>query len=456
MLAIFSDIHLTDETTARNVDVGAFNHLHDAIVTAARREIDELHIVLLGDILDLVRTDYWHRMQIPMNERPWGGILDRETGMNSKADLIEAQFAQVLRDTLASAAGRALTGMLNALAADVAVPVRVTYVVGNHDRVFNNYPSLCAILAAAMPNVQVTFTNVLLAPEYGVLARHGHEWDDVCHGWRFARKALMPKSRMGQFDREAYNVMAIGEPITAELMSGLLYHTAQQLDMANPLDAEFFMNLQELNNLRPIFHVFHWLSWLARGKYQRYGDSILRAVRTSLNSLLASSLTKQWDKVQGDFLWWGDTAYQLGLLRTLLNTHITFDRLQWLVDKAVAVKNAMGLFLPHGDDDDMLTGAKAELDALDPQSPIQYVVYGHTHEARHDCFSAQLDGTVRMYINTGTYLPLIERARDGDGYVNANQMTMAYFYKGTEDTNLRSGPGPTLALWNGIRRKKHT
>lgn len=454
MLAIFSDIHLTDETTARNCDAGAFHYLHDAIIGAARREIEEIHIVMLGDMFDFVRTDYWHRHQIPMKDRPWGGIIDRTTGMNSRSDEIERQFTEILAAMLAAPASRAMLTMLDGLPAETGMPVTVTYVVGNHDRVFNNYPRLCDMLRRAMPNVNVAFANTLLAPEYGVLARHGHEWDDICHGWRFARRALSPRRKLDRFDPAAYRIMAIGEPITAELMSGLVYHTGQQLDPTDALDAEFYANLQELNNLRPIFHVFHWLAWLTSGKYQKYGDSILRAVRTSLDSLLESSLAKRWDRVQGDFLFWGDTTHQLGLLRALLKTRIGFDRLSWLVSKGVAIKNAVALLLPTPQDE-LVTGARTELAAAGLDPAIQYLVYGHTHEARHDVFSAERNGTVRMYINTGTYLPLIERARDGVGYANTSQMTMAFFYNGREDTNLRTGPGPTLALWNGIRRKKH-
>lgn len=71
MLLLVSDLHITDETTANNVNPEAFELLGAEIVDAAgRRGAREIHLVLLDDILDLVRSDYWHRHAIPMASRP--------------------------------------------------------------------------------------------------------------------------------------------------------------------------------------------------------------------------------------------------------------------------------------------------------------------------------------------------------------------------------------------------
>ena len=96
MLVLVSDLHITDETTANNVNPEAFLLLGDEIVDAAsRRGAREIHLVLLGDILDLVRSDHWHRLGLPMAARPWGGQLDPDTGMNP-SPAIEIQFRSVL------------------------------------------------------------------------------------------------------------------------------------------------------------------------------------------------------------------------------------------------------------------------------------------------------------------------------------------------------------------------
>jgi hypothetical protein len=62
---------------------------------------------------------------------------------------------------------------------------------------------------------------------------------------------------------------------------------------------------------------------------------------------------------------------------------------------------------------------------------------------------------VKMYINTGTYLPLVQRTDDGKGFAKSHQLTMAFFYADGEDKDGRAGPGPTMDLWNGIKRKEY-
>ena len=66
------------------------------------------------------------------------------------------------------------------------------------------------------------------------------------------------------------------------------------------------------------------------------------------------------------------------------------------------------------------------------------------------------DDLVSMYINTGAYLPFIQFCRDEKGFASAHYITMAFFYKDDEDTRNCKGKGPTLELWDGIRRKIYT
>jgi hypothetical protein len=58
-----------------------------------------------------------------------------------------------------------------------------------------------------------------------------------------------------------------------------------------------------------------------------------------------------------------------------------------------------------------------------------------------------------MYINTGTFLPLIERALDDKSFWQGHRMTYVCFYSEEEDKEGRRDNGPTIDLWNGLRRK---
>ena len=115
MLVALSDLHLTDGTTATDISPEAFQILdREILAAAAEREAREVHLVLIGDILDLVRTDYWHRREkdgtLAVTDRPWNGTLAPATGMNPSPD-IERQFQDILRAILSGDSARALVAM---------------------------------------------------------------------------------------------------------------------------------------------------------------------------------------------------------------------------------------------------------------------------------------------------------------------------------------------------------
>jgi UDP-2,3-diacylglucosamine pyrophosphatase LpxH len=446
MLVLVSDLHLTDEPTALHVNPAAIDLLGAEILqTAARRGAREIHLVLLGDILDLVRTDYWHRSGIPMAQRPWGGTLDPRTGMNRDLAAVESQFLTILRPLLASATARALGEMLTALAAG-PVPFRVTYVIGNHDRVLWNFPSLREAAKAALPQI-ASFAPSLESPEYAVLARHGHEWDEHTHGWRFRREVLLPSEPVDRFSADAYQVMAIGEAVTAELMSGLVYH-ARDLGMAAPL----LDQLKDVNNLRPLLDVFAWLEWIGGVREREQRRMLHQALRRALDGLLESSLAHQWDHLETDTLVTGDLVDRLQQARALL-LGPDFQSFRGRVGWLKRAQRLVPALLPS--QDQLLDGARSEAVFKNEPGPggVQRVIYGHTHRARHDYFAAAPDGSVQMYVNTGTFLPLITRARDGRSFASAQQMTMVFVYRADEDAQGKRAGTTSLDIWNGTRRK---
>lgn len=446
MLVLVSDLHVTDGTTANNVNPEAFDLLGAEIVDAAtRRGAREVHLVLLGDILDLVRTDYWHRHAIPMSRRPWGGVLDPSTGMNADRAGIEAQFQAILAAILASPTAQALGAMLSSLATGPA-PFRVTYVVGNHDRVLWNFPSLRDAAQAALPQV-TAFAPGLESPEYGLLARHGHEWDEHTFGWRFRREVLQPGARIERFSAEAYATMAIGEAVTAELMSGLVFHAR---DQGGP--ETLVSQLKEVNNLRPLLDVFAWLDWIGGERLAVHREMLHEALRRALDGLLASSLARAWDRLQTDYLVSGDLVDRLEQARAVL-LGPTFESFRGRVEALQRVQRLVPALQPA--EDGLLAGARSEAVFQGAPTPagIQRVIYGHTHRARHDYFAASTDGTVRMYVNTGTFLPLITRARDGRSFASAQQMTMVFAYRADEDRQGKRDDTTSIDIWNGTRRK---
>jgi len=459
MLVVISDIHLTDGSTARNVHASAFDLITREIEAAAKaKQATELQLLLLGDVLDLVRTDYWHR-KTTMADRPWGGELDPSTGMNRNTGLIQGQFEQVLGGVLASPEGQAFVAALNGLSGVTRLPTDVTYVIGNHDRVFNNFASLEQQVRAALGGVRsLTFANAFRSDEYGVLARHGHEWDENCHGQVFYNKVLRPSGApaLGRFDAATYRVMGIGEVVTAELMSGLVHYARAAQPSSTPAWGQFIEAFKEVNNIRPTLDVFSWLEWFARDQLAAYKPALHAALKASLDGVLGSSLAKRWDSLAPDLLVTGDLTDRLSFLRSAILGN-SFDEFSGRVKSLATLQGLADKLTP--DSDAYADGAESEAEwaqwGATPPGPIQYVLYGHTHKARHLAFGAARNGRVRMYINTGTLLPLIQRTKSRDGFATAAQMTIAFFYRADEDRTGRADLGPTLDLWNGIRRKTY-
>jgi UDP-2,3-diacylglucosamine pyrophosphatase LpxH len=460
MLVVISDLHITDGTSAYNVHPSAFDLLRKEIVSAAADQgAKEVHVLLLGDIFDLVRTTYWHDT-IPAAERPWGGELDPATGMNLKAAAIQAQFDAVLGRVLQTPEATALLGVLNGLAKATGLPTLVTYVPGNHDRVFNNFDSLKRTVTAAFNGVSgFSFANEFRSEAYGVLARHGHEWDENCHGWNFYNKVLRPRGQPAIADRfapEAYRVMAIGEVVTAELMSGLIYH-ARAADTGNwPGYSDFIAALKDLNNVRPTLAVFTWVEWFGRGRLDKYKSVLFDALKQSLDGVLNSTLARRWDDLVTDLLVQGDLTDRLSLVRKRLMGS-SYDQFEGRIGAISKLADLAGRL--SSDKDEYAAGAAQEKEwaswSANPPGPIQYVLYGHTHTSKHVAFEAARNQRIRMYINTGTMLPLIQRTASGNGFESSGQMTLAFAFQASEDTHTRADQGPTVRLWNGILRKQY-
>ncbi len=447
MLVLVSDLHLTDGSTAKNVNPEAFSLMASLIRdTALRRGAREIHLVLLGDIFDLVRTDYWLRTGIPPDRRPWGGEPDPRTALNADTAEIERQFAAVLDGILATESAVELGRAIASLAAE-GRPLRVSYVLGNHDRVFCNLPGLRARLTAAFPAI-TTFVRALESSEYGVVARHGHEWDEPNHGWHFRNKVLLPSEAVGRFDPKAYEVMAIGEVITAELMGGLVHHVRRGGAAPGLVD-----QVMEVNNLRPILDVFSWLEWMGEGRSDAHQRVLLEALRKAIDGVVESRLAKQWDRLQPDLLVSADLVDRLQQARSILLS----SNFKTFKGRVEAVRNLQGVFTRiFGEGDDrLLEGAASEqaFKAGQESRGIQRVIYGHTHRPTHQYFAGFPDGRVQMYVNTGTYLPLIARTADRRGFASSIQMSLVYVYRADEDTGGKQPGSTSMDIWNGVRRK---
>jgi len=444
MLAVISDLHFTDGTTAVNVPIEAFTEvLFPRLLTAVSRcNATELHLVLLGDIFDLVRSDYWLRQPPP--DRPWNGSLGPANALNP-VPAVEQGYLAVLNGIMATSTGDGFIKAVRQLAAN-APNFRLTYVVGNHDRPFHNFPSLRDALAARLaPAVTLLFKSEVRESPYGVLCRHGCEWDENCYGYEFARSVLKlrPASR---FDPLCCEIQCIGEVVTAELMSGIVFRARE----SGALSPQLLNLIMDVNNVRPALASLDWLAWMGSGALNAVQKAaVFNALVKSLGALLDTDLAKKWDNLRADVIVRSDLVDQLQHVYSMIKAE-SFDAMRHSLKIISALSN---LFGPGRD-----AYAQGAAEDFHSDPDLQFVIYGHTHEAEQVCFEGQTSGLSRRYFNTGTYLPFVERARVS-GFAGAKQMTMTMLYNAQEDGSQEGTKRPETVsgeYWTGTKHKLYT
>jgi hypothetical protein len=155
MLVIISDLHLTDGTSGETIKPGAFRAFRESLRELAcdaswrnKREyspVDSIDLVLLGDILDVIRSTRW--CAAPAEVRPWGDQNDvRFTDMvgSITKDVIRnnQESLSILRslhnpEILSLPPAAEDGGVMVKPPHRVPVPVRIHYLVGNHDWFFH-------------------------------------------------------------------------------------------------------------------------------------------------------------------------------------------------------------------------------------------------------------------------------------------------------------------------------
>ena len=81
MLVFLSDIHWTDGTSGETIHSGAFRgFVQDLSRMAKDARAKDLEVVLLGDILDLIRSEQWIKTEV----RPWDAKSPKQEQITKK------------------------------------------------------------------------------------------------------------------------------------------------------------------------------------------------------------------------------------------------------------------------------------------------------------------------------------------------------------------------------------
>ena len=452
MLIIISDLHLGDGTTADSILPSAFhlfaNRLREMAYFASFRKdgkyrpIEEMDIVLLGDILDPIHSTSW------LETKP-GAVNFVRPWSESSNPYFAAKLAKTTQDIInvnrasldilrRCASGESIIlppanqrGKPDMDSKDRIVPkVRLHYTVGNHDWYYH-------LKGGAFDQIRRNIINSLglsNAPDlfpfelnespalseilntYKVFARHGDCFDKF------------------NFNREKGRDHAtLGDVFAMEVLNR--YPVAVQEHFVNKLPKPIIDSLRRITNVRPALATSLWIS----GQIKRYAGS----------AALEVELKNVWDDLCDEFLQLPvvreqDKAFKFDIVDAMelvikISKRTSFETLNdiviWVRDRMSEKERS---FAEHALNEPAFLNDTAK-----------YIVYGHTHH--HEIISLDTNGRPpdeqsQLYINSGTwhsYFDLAIKNPEEQKFVPYQTLTYLTFYKDDERE------GRQFETWSG-------
>lgn len=431
MLVIISDLHLTDGTSGATISAGAFRLLRERLEDLGRsasfrrdgsyRPIDRVDLVLLGDVIDVVRSTQW----LNGKARPWDDTKNPqlfETVAKITADTLRhndaslGEFRQLAQQGIHVPAATRESRMAGSELRPV--PVKIHYMVGNHDWFFHlpgeNYNRLRRQLVAQMglasyadaplPH-ELWESNELVQVmrKHKVFARHGDVYDPFNY----------------EGDRDA---SSLGDVIVVELLNRFGVQVSEQL--GNDLPNAALTGLRELDNIRPLLLIPVWI------------DGLLE--RCCPQPAMRKEVKRVWDELADRVLdhpfvrrrdTWCPVDIVDGLQKALkFSRKLSVGWASWIAQWMTELRGGRSAsFFEH---------ALTEQDFRNRRA--RHIVYGHTHHPEVVPLDAShADGFVlhQAYFNSGTWRRVHQQTQFAPReheFIAADTMTYLAFYKDDE------------------------
>lgn len=447
MLIIISDLHLTDGSSGTTIKERAFKifreRLREMAYEASWRSdgnynpIKKIDIILLGDILDVIRSNKWLQKKI----RPWDDINSQEfismvdeitdgilennkTSLNilkhlstgtkhQKITLPQAQNGSPMRvEHQPEARNR------------IEVDVNIHYMVGNHDWFYHIKGEQYDLIRKKVTNAMGLANNPLSpfahAPkessiidntlnQHNVFARHGDIYD--------------PFNYEGNRDASS-----LGDAIVVELLNR--FPEAVINELGDQLPESFKSGLKEIDNVRPLLLIPVWI------------DTLLDNTCSSIPNL-SNKVKDIWNRLADDFLkldfvqqrdkWWNPfdvvDKLEIGLK---LTSSFSFENIADIVKWFSKIQ--------HNTEESYHHFAFEEQAYLDKKG---FIIYGHTHHSEIVPLNSE-NNKDQIYINSGTWRAVYEMTKSKKpNFVNYKVMTYLAFFKEDERN------GNSFEVWKG-------
>ena len=441
MLVIISDLHLTDGTSGTTIREKAFRVLRQRLSDLAYdasyrksgryRPIKEVNLVLLGDILDIIRSSAW--LVEDESLRPWGDSSSRQyiekvREINKGILKKNSKSFKVLKG-LAQEGGLTIPpgtrgGKPDFQAERLSVPVRTYYLVGNHDWFYHlkgsDYDEIRRSVVEAMglanpagqpfPHDPGEDTDVAekigkIFSEHRVFARHGDIYDS--------------------FNYEPHNGRdhsSLGDAIVVELLNRFPKQVEDEL--GSELPAEAVKGLREIDNVRPLTTIPAWIQGVMTSTV---GDpGAVRKVKEVWDELVDKFLevpfVKSYDK---PWQWDAVDSLEIGL------------KISKGLSLGILTKIALDSMSKIGGGEESYSKNALKEQAFRSRR-ADYIIYGHTHHQEIVPLDQVFLGdrvSRQFYFNSGTWrrvFRLCTYSPEELEFLDYNVMTYLAFFKGDE------------------------
>ena len=440
MIVIVSDLHLTDGSSGETIKEGAFRvfreRLRDLVYDASKREdgryepIRQVDVILLGDILDIIRSDQW--CTAPPEVRPWGNVNDPRVQervrtiteailkYNDTSIKILRSLSQEKAITVPRAIAEGTAASPDPRGADhVPVQIRLHYMIGNHDWMYHlpgdPYEQIREFIRKEMglANQPGPFPHdpsesaaiMQLYRDHRIFARHGDIYDSI------------------NFDKTR-DASSLGDAVVIELLNRFPELVAARL--GSSLSDDCKRGLKELDNVRPLQIIPVWLDGLLKNTCT---PDQAKEIKKIWNTQAKQFLSTPFVKESGHF--W----FKLGVRFSQDFSLSTLSRFILRLKKRMQSHTS---FAPY-----------ALTEAAFRDGSADFLVYGHTHwyEVVPLRSAPSKQGLLtQTYINSGTWRAVHELGRFDpwqEQFVGYQVMTYLAFFRDDERK------GRSFECWSG-------
>lgn len=443
MIIVISDIHLNDGTVCKATDAYAaemfFQDLEEQIISAGNRAdgsyvpIEEVTIIMLGDIFDFIRTERWLRNKdgTPHSIRPWSSVDQYAPIVEGICDDI-IENNQGFLDHFKNAAKNGIALTTND-GKTSKCKVNIFYMVGNHDW----FPYV--------KDERLDGMRQKLRDAFGLRQFHFpwkiEEWTldaakihDICMEHR------LYVQHGDQYDEFNYHAKlgrgesSIGDAIVVELITKFPIEVVRRIKETYPEDElrqDFLDALKELDNVRPshntVIYLRNLIDKLTRKKHR---DIVREVFYDCTRSVEKSEIFRRARRVDKK------AALKLQILNVTSKFAPT-AMVRWVI-KLLGLAGSS-------------YQSAAENEPYVKDGRCDFVTYGHTHELEVKGIGMRVDGfsqTPKVYINSASWRPvnneiITEHRMAGFPYFSEKNMVWVAYYK---DGERRGRP---YEVWSG-------